>query len=120
LYAPGCAPSQQDTSPIVTAFTDAGFTPPDPTTFDRNELRRLVQRGALVNIDGIYFASVTLDAAHAVARSLLADNAGGFSASQFREALGTTRKYAIPLAEALDARGITRRRGDIRIPGPRL
>lgn len=120
LYAPGCAPSQQDASPIIAAFTDAGFTPPDPNTFDRNELRRLVQRGALVNIDGIYFAAVTLEAAHTVARSLLADNSGGFSASQFREALGTTRKYAIPLAEALDARGITRRRGDVRIPGPRL
>ncbi|MFM7093298.1 MAG: SelB C-terminal domain-containing protein [Actinomycetota bacterium] len=26
----------------------------------------------------------------------------------------------MPLAEALDARGITRRRGDVRIAGPRL
>ena len=40
--------------------------------------------------------------------------------SQFREALGVTRKHAVPIATELDARGITRRRGDVRIAGPRL
>jgi hypothetical protein len=40
--------------------------------------------------------------------------------SQLRERLGITRKHAVPLASALDARGITRRRGDLRISGPRL
>ncbi|MEX2242586.1 MAG: selenocysteine-specific translation elongation factor [Fimbriimonadaceae bacterium] len=38
-----------------------------------------------------------------------------FSASEFREAMGTTRKYAIPLLEHLDAKGITMRQGDVRI-----
>ena len=38
-----------------------------------------------------------------------------FSASQFREALGTTRKYAIPLLEYLDAKGVTKRQGDERV-----
>ena len=120
LYQPEHAPSQRTSDPIVDVFLAKGFVPPDPAMFDRNELRRLVQRGLLVNLDGVFFATATLDAAHAVARDLLAVSADGFSASQFREALGTTRKYAIPLAEALDARGITRRRGDVRIAGPRL
>ena len=40
--------------------------------------------------------------------------------SQFRESLAVSRKYALPLANELDARGITRRRGDLRIAGPRL
>jgi selenocysteine-specific elongation factor len=34
--------------------------------------------------------------------------------SRFREALGTTRKYALPLLERFDALGITRRDGDVR------
>jgi len=34
--------------------------------------------------------------------------------SRFREALGTTRRYALPLLEHFDRKGITRRQGDIR------
>jgi selenocysteine-specific elongation factor len=41
----------------------------------------------------------------------------GLTVSRFREALGTSRKYAVPLLEWLDARGVTRREGDLRRPG---
>jgi selenocysteine-specific elongation factor len=40
----------------------------------------------------------------------------GCTVSQLREALGTSRKYAVPLAEWMDAQGITRRVGDRRFP----
>jgi selenocysteine-specific elongation factor len=40
----------------------------------------------------------------------------GITVSAFREALGTTRKYAVPMLEWMDKRGITRREGDRRIP----
>jgi selenocysteine-specific elongation factor len=40
----------------------------------------------------------------------------GTSVSQLREALGTSRKYAVPLVEWMDAQGITVRRGDLRFP----
>lgn len=120
IYAPDRVPSRREHSPIVDAFAAAPFTPPDPSGFDRNDLRRLVQSGHLVSIDGIFFASSALDAAHDVVRGLFARHPDGYTASAFRDALGTTRKFAIPLAEALDARGVTRRRGDVRIPGPRL
>jgi selenocysteine-specific elongation factor len=36
--------------------------------------------------------------------------------SEIRELLATTRKFAIPLMEELDRRGLTRRRGDLREP----
>ncbi len=36
------------------------------------------------------------------------------TAAQFRDLLGTTRKYAVPLLEWLDARGVTIRDGDFR------
>ncbi|MBV8724346.1 MAG: selenocysteine-specific translation elongation factor [Candidatus Eremiobacteraeota bacterium] len=37
------------------------------------------------------------------------------TAAQFRDLLGTTRKYAVPLLEWLDARGVTVRSGDYRM-----
>jgi selenocysteine-specific elongation factor len=37
------------------------------------------------------------------------------SAAELRDLLGTTRKYAVPILEALDREGITRRVGDLRV-----
>ena len=45
-----------------------------------------------------------------------AAGAGGITVSAFREGLGTSRKYAVPLLEWFDQRGLTRREGDVRIP----
>ena len=120
LYLPNLAPSKNQVHPLVQEFADALFAPPDPNSFDRALLRRLVQEGHLLNLDGIYFATQTLDRAHAVVKELLGQHPDGITTSAFREAANTTRKYAVPLLEALDARGITRRRGDLRIAGPRL
>ena len=50
----------------------------------------------------------------------LAADPGGFTVSAFRERTATTRKYALPLLAELDARGVTRRRDDLRLAGPRL
>jgi selenocysteine-specific elongation factor len=44
----------------------------------------------------------------------------GITVAAIRDALGTTRKFVVPLVGLLDAAGVTRRRGDLRIPGPRL
>ncbi len=40
----------------------------------------------------------------------------GITVSAFREALGTSRKFAVPLLAWFDQRGITRREGDLRYP----
>ena len=40
---------------------------------------------------------------------------GGMTVSDVRDALGTSRKYAVPLLEYLDAKGLTRRVGDVRV-----
>ncbi len=50
----------------------------------------------------------------------LADPSEEFTVSMFREAAGNTRKHALPLLAHLDGIGITRRRDDLRIGGPRL
>jgi selenocysteine-specific elongation factor len=40
----------------------------------------------------------------------------GLTVSALRETLGTSRKYAVPLAEWMDREGLTRRDGDLRFP----
>ena len=86
----------------------------------RVELRELVRRGLVVERDGCYFAATAIDAAARVIASLLATTPGGVTVAQVRDALGTTRKHALPLLAHLDATGVTRRRDDVRIAGPRL
>ena len=39
----------------------------------------------------------------------------GMTVSAFREALGTSRKYALPILEYFDAKGVTKRQGDVRL-----
>ena len=44
---------------------------------------------------------------------------GSLTIADARDLLGSTRKYVVPIMSHLDATGVTRRRGDDRIPGPR-
>jgi selenocysteine-specific elongation factor len=44
---------------------------------------------------------------------------GTLTVADIRDLLGSTRKFVLPIAKRLDADGVTRRRGDDRIPGPR-
>jgi selenocysteine-specific elongation factor len=48
----------------------------------------------------------------------LIDTHGSVTLAQFRDAIGTTRKYAQAVMEYLDGRRITRRVGDTRVRGP--
>jgi selenocysteine-specific elongation factor len=104
----------------VAALAASPFTPPDPTDVSKAELHELVRRGLVVAQDGCYFAPGAIDAAARTVAALLATNPEGVTVAQVREALATSRKYALPLLARLDADGVTRRRGDLRIGGPRL
>lgn len=106
--------------PYAGLFAHAGVTPPDTKTLDRNVIRQLVQRGLLVDVDGTVFHISALETARHKVIEILNQNPNGFTVSQFREHLGITRKYAVPLLEALDRRGITRRTDDLRVGGARL
>ena len=106
--------------PYVAALEASPFSPPDPDGVDRNELRELVRRGQVWHKDGVYFAAGAVDAAAAEMARLLAAEPDGVTVAAFRDALGCTRKHAVPLATILDETGRTRRRGDLRIAGPRL
>ena len=106
--------------PFVAALLAGQFTPPDATNVDKTELRLLIRSARVVERDGIYFHPQTIDDAAHAAAALLAESPDGFTVAQFRDVTASTRKHALPLAAELDARGITRRRDDLRIGGPRL
>jgi selenocysteine-specific elongation factor len=106
--------------PYLAALTASLFNPPPPDGVDRTELKELERHGLATECEGVWFAALALErAAEAVAR-LLKDSCDGVTVSAVREALGTTRHYVLPLLVYLDATGVTRRRGDLRVAGPRL
>jgi selenocysteine-specific elongation factor len=106
--------------PFIGALTVGGFQPPDATGVDRGELRELIRRKLVVEQDGVWFApSVVSEAARRVA-AMLATQPDGVTVSEIKDVFGTSRKYALPLLAILDGTGVLRRRGDLRVGGPRL
>jgi selenocysteine-specific elongation factor len=106
--------------PWVEALEADPFTPPGPDGIDRAEVRELVRRGTVIESDGVYFAAEAADEAARRLSALLADQPDGFTVADARDTLGTTRKYVLPLLAHFDRTGVTRRRDDVRIGGPRL
>ena len=104
----------------VDALEASPFAPPDPSGIDRAELRELVRRGDVIEEKGVYFAASAVAAAARVVAELLSSKPDGVTVAEVRDGWATSRKYAIPLLSYLDNNGITRRRGDLRIGGPRL
>ncbi len=51
--------------------------------------------------------------------TIRATGEAGITVSALRGSLGTSRKYAVPLMEWFDQRGVTRREGDLRFPRER-
>ena len=108
------------THPGLAALHDGGFAPSPPDDIDRATLSELVRLGHVVVRDGIYFHGEVIDEAAHVAADLLAAHPEGFTVGQFRDATGASRRFVLPLLAELDGRGITRRRDDLRVPGPRV
>ncbi len=96
------------------------FAPPSPADagVDPKIVRALVREGGAVDLDGVVFAASALDnARRRIARAVL--ERGTLTVSDVRDVLGSTRKYVLPIVNQLDREGVTRRRGDERIAGPR-
>ncbi len=64
--------------------------------------------------DGIILPTEAFDEARQRVRTHLS-NAESISPADMRDLLNTTRKYAVPLLEAFDREGLTRRVGDVRV-----
>ncbi len=106
--------------PYLAALRENPFTPPPPDRVGAEVLRAFLQRGLAAERDGMVFAQEAVDAAAVTVATLLSEHPEGVTVSDVRAALGISRKYALPLLGILDATGVTRRRGDMRIAGPRL
>ena len=109
-----------DAQRIVAALDVTPFAPPAPAELgaSRALVRALVQSGALVDLDGVVFTAAALDRARALVGDAVVTR-GSLSVADVRDLLDSTRKYVLPIVHHLDAEGVTRRRGDLRVPGPR-
>lgn len=111
---------------VVEAYQQARFQPPEQATFapqaggNAANLKDLfdvcVAEGLLVHIAGDIYLHVDVEAdMRRLIREKLAAGGPGVTVAEIRDLLGTTRKYAVPLCEYLDAAGVTRREGDLRV-----
>ncbi len=106
--------------PFLAALNAAPFAPPGADRYDRAEVRELVRRGLVVQTDGLYFSTEAVSKAADELAGLLAKQPDGVTVSDIRELWDTSRKFALPLLAHFDSTGVTRRRDDLRIGGPRL
>ncbi|HXH60206.1 MAG TPA: selenocysteine-specific translation elongation factor [Fimbriimonadaceae bacterium] len=97
--------------PSTQQIADSLHVPPQAV----EEIVRVgVSAGEIVRIeDNIFFSQEMLD--KIVERLNETFTGKSFTASEFREAMETSRKYAIPLLESLDSKGVTKRMGDSRV-----
>ena len=103
----------------------AEFQPPSVETLagesktDRKRIERLgtlaVAVGDLVRIDSTTYLHTDSERLLRETVGKLIETEGGSSVSAVREALGSTRKFVVPLLEYLDRVGYTRRVGDQRV-----
>jgi selenocysteine-specific elongation factor len=100
--------------PMVKRLEKDLFSPEAPAAVTPDELRALVRRGVVLVKDGVYFAAGARSAAAEVLAGLCRAQPAGVSVSEIRQALGTTRKWVMPLVALLDEAGITVRHGDLR------
>ena len=108
---------------LVEAVTAGEPTPPtvgdlEGGGFARDLIDACVSTGRLARVSAdLVFTPEFLERAEEVARAE-SSSSHGLTVSRFRELLGTTRKYALPILASFDAVGLTRRDGDVRRQGP--
>ncbi len=109
-----------DGARLLEALRAQPFAPPSATELGiaPRVAKLLVREGVAVELDGVVFATDAVEAAARIVGTAVVQR-GTLTIADVRDLLGSTRKYVVPIAKRLDADGVTRRRGDDRIPGPR-
>jgi selenocysteine-specific elongation factor len=107
---------------LMQRLAAAGLAPPatpellEGSGITEDHLALLLGRGTVERIEGRLVRGDHLADLAVSVRTFLAEN-GTLSTGDFKALTGLTRRHAIPLLEWLDARGITSRKGDVRVPG---
>ncbi len=116
----GSALDDPEARRLLEALEASPFSPPAPADAGASAAitRSLIRDGLAAEIDGVVFATSALGAARRIAGRAVMER-GSLTVAELRDLLGSTRKYVLPIAGHLDSEGITRRRGDERLPGPR-
>jgi selenocysteine-specific elongation factor len=106
---------------LVAALDAVPFAPPAPAEVGGSPeiVRGLIREGLLLDLDGTIFTATAVEKARQIVRQSL-ERQGSLTVSQARDLLGSSRKYVLAILAHFDAEGVTRRRGDERLPGPRL
>ena len=110
---------------VLHEFTEAAFQPPSPEEIAAqagaagdqidNVLKLLVDEGAIERIEGnLYMSGAALQRAREAVVANCERN-GSLEIPELRDALGTTRKFLIPVLEHFDASGVTMRQAGRRV-----
>ncbi len=105
---------------VLTLLEGDPWSPPDIPLSQRGALRELEKAGLAREAGDVWFAASAVDRAVETLATLLENEPAGFTVSAARQALGSSRKYIVPLLAYLDRTAVTRRVGDVRIAGPRM
>jgi selenocysteine-specific elongation factor len=108
-----------DEDRICIMIRDAGVRGPDATALPRHVMKRLVQMGLVYEHDGLAFHVDTIESLRPTLEQLWMTHPDGFPMSALRDAVGITRKHAVPLGNVLDKHGLTKRISDVRVRGAR-
>jgi selenocysteine-specific elongation factor len=125
-YEPQYTPQQARVAQAIEASLQENPTAPPgfeeivqgqrlPPAVAREVWEALIDAGTVVRVaEGVFFHRRALDQITQRVRAHLAEKQK-MTASEFRDLIGSTRKYAVPLLEWLDQARVTRRVGDERI-----
>jgi selenocysteine-specific elongation factor len=126
-HTPTLSPKQKELADTIErAFAQAGANPPFASDTDqrygpdgRSIIAMLIERGDLVRVaPEVVFHKQALDEIEASLRAYLGEH-GQITVAQFRDVIGSSRKYVVPLVEYFDDAKVTRRVGDQRVLGTR-
>jgi selenocysteine-specific elongation factor len=111
------AAQREQVEQLRQAHRESPYSPPSPAELgvEPEVVTSLVDAGELVKIDDTLF--YTRPAYEEMRRLILEtiDRKGEINVASMRDLFGTTRKYAIPFLEHLDAEKVTKRVGDVRV-----
>lgn len=107
---------------IESAYREAGANPPLVSDLEQRHgaiakdiTALLVRRGDLVKIEAdLLFHKEVIESAENVLRKHLGTG-GQMTVAEFRDLIGSSRKFVVPLLEYFDRKRVTRRVGDMRV-----
>jgi selenocysteine-specific elongation factor len=91
------------------------LAPPDRRQETSDILQILVEEEKVVKVTAeLFFHSARMGEAEKLVKDFLHKN-GKMQVTEFKDLINVTRKFAVPLLEYFDRKGITRRQGDMRV-----